>query len=360
MAIKISVIAAVAVLQTVDMSIERMAFPTSFTHSAQKVEFDVYEGGDEIALKGNFAKESNVVNKDGFKTITVNPMKVNESIVDAVINVGKKRIGETVYGESLGGLSDAEKMEIEDDMKGFGKLVKRNQRLVKKSLYDVLTTGKLTVSADGEVVDELDFGMTNKIVNDNATAGQYQWNDTINSDPITQLETEALEMGQYAVDTFVLGFEARKAWAAHPKVRTSDNTTTGKRANFIPGTPEEKAAKSTKFMKYLGQTTGDNGVALEIYVELEMYGGTSYYLDKNFVVGFAMGDTQNAQVQYGAIPVAEGSNTASELVLFEGKEWIDAEIKKDPAGVKRYFRSSPLPTMNQPKAFISIKATLIA
>jgi len=359
MAVKTSVIAAIAVLQTVDMSIERFAFSTSYTHNAQKVEFDVYEGGDEIALKGNFAKESNVVDKDGFKTITVNPMQVNESIVDAVINAGKKRIGETIYGDSTGGLTDAEKAEIEDDMKGFGKLVKRNQRLVKKSLYDVLTSGKVVVSGDGEVEDEIDYGMTNKIVNDNSTAGSYQWNDTTNSDPIQQLETEALEMGQYAVDTFVIGFEVRKAWAAHPKVRTSDNTTAGKRANFIPATKEEKASKSTKYMKYLGQTTGDHGVALDIYAELEKYDATSYFLDKNFTVGFAMGDGQNAQVQYGAIPVAEGSNTASDLVLYEGKDWIDAEIKKDPAGVKRYFRSSPLPTMNQPKAFISIKATLI-
>ena len=360
MAVKTSVITAIAILQTVDMSIEKMAFPVSYTHDALKVEFDVYEGGDTIALKGNFAKESNVVDKDGFKTITVNPMKVNESIVDAVINAGKKRIGETVYGDNTGGLTDAEKAEIEDDMKGFGKLVKRNQRLLKKSQYDVLTSGKIVVSGEGETTDEIDYGMTNKIVNDNSTAGQYQWNDTTNSDPVQQLETEALEMGQYAVDTFVLGFEARKAWANHPKVRTSDNTTAGKRANFIPGTKEEKASKSTKYMKYLGQTTGDHGVALDIYVELEKYDATSYFLDKNFVVGFAMGDSQNAQVQYGAIPVAEGSNTASDLVLWEGKEWIDAEIKKDPAGVKRYFRSSPLPTMNQPKAFISIKATLIA
>jgi len=112
-------------------------------------------------------------------------------------------------------------------------------------------------------------------------------------------------------------------------------------------------------MKYLGQTTGDNGVALDIYAELEKYDATSYFLDKNFVVGFSAGDAQNAQVQYGAIPVAEGAGDAVQIVDFEGREWIDGEIKKDPAGVKRYYRSSPLPTMNQPKAFISIKATLI-
>ena len=112
-------------------------------------------------------------------------------------------------------------------------------------------------------------------------------------------------------------------------------------------------------MKYLGQTTGDSGVPLDIYYEIETYGGTNLYLDKNYVVGFTMGSAQNGQRQYGAIPVAEGMNTNSELVAFVGKEWIDAEVVKDPAGVKRYYRSSPLPTMNVPKGYISIKATLI-
>lgn len=359
MSVKISTITAVAILQTVDMSIARMAFPSEFVHDSQKVEFDFYEGTDEIALKGNFAKQSNVVKKDGYKTITVNPIQVNESIVDAVANFGKKRIGENVYGENTGDLTDAEKAEIEDDATKFGKLKKRSQRLVKKSMYDVLTTGKLVVSGEGEVTDEIDYGLTNIIINDDATAGQYQWNDITNSDPIQQLETEALEMGQYAVDTFVLGFDARKAWANHPKVRTSDNTTAGKRANFNPATKDEKASKSTKFMKYLGQTTGDHGIALDIYVELEKYDATSYFLDNNYVVGFEMGSTRNGQRQYGAIPVAEGSNENSELVTFVGREWIDAEIKKDPAGVKRFYRTSPLPTMNVPKAFIAIKATLI-
>lgn len=360
MAVKKSIIAAVAILQTVDMAIAGMAFPTEFTHDTNRVEFDFYEGTDEIALKGNFAKQSNVVKKDGYKTITVNPMEVNESIVDSVINFNKKKIGETVHGEATGGLSAAEMAAIEDDAEKFGKLKKRSQRLIKKSMYDVLTTGKIIVSGAGETTDEIDFGMTNKIVNDNATVGQYQWNDTTNSDPVAQLETEALEMGQYAVNTFVLGFEARKAWAKHPKVITSDNTTTGKRANFIPATPAEKASKSTKFMKYLGQTSGDTGVALDIYTELEMYSGTLYFLDKNFAVGFSNGDTVNGQVQYGAIPVASGVDAGSELTAFVGKEWIDGEIIKDPAGVKRYYRSSPLPTMNVPKAFISINATLIA
>jgi len=360
MSVRTSTIAAIAILQTVDMSIGKMAFQTEFTHNAQQITFDFYEGSDGIALKGDFADASNIVPKDGYKTVTVNPMQVNESTTDAVINLGKKRIGQTVEGNDYGGVSETERAIIEDDMEKFGLLRKRDQRLQKKSMYDVLTTGKITVSKAGMPVDEIDYGMTNKIVNDNATAGQYQWNDTTNSFPVEQLEREALEMGQYAVNTYVLGFEARKAWGANPHVRTTDDTTTGKRANFIPATKEERASKSTKFMKYLGQTTGDSGVALDIYVELEMYSGTNYFLDKNFAVGFSMGDPKNAQVQYGAIPVASGTELGSELSLYVGKEWIDAEIKKDPAGVKRYYRSSPLPTMNVPKAFISIKATLVA
>lgn len=364
MSVRKSVIAAVATMETVDLSIMRMAFPASFTHNAQKVEFDVYEGGREIALKGNFAKEANIVGKDGFKTVTVNPMQVNESIVDAVVNINKKRIGETEYGTTESNMSDAEKMAIEEDAKGYGKLKKRSQRLIKKSMYDVLTTGKVVVSGEGDANDEIDYGLTNIIVNDNATAGQYQWNDTTNSNPIEQLEAEAEDMGQYAVDTYVLGVEAKKAFMSHPLVRTIDNTTTGKKANFIQASKEERTSKSTKYMIFLGTTTGDYGKAVDIYYEYEQYVNASNiktnYLDKNYAVGFANGNEENGQVQYGNIPVAMGDGESATLETVEGMEWIDGEIKKDPAGVKRYYRSSPLPTMNQPKSFISIKATLIA
>lgn len=362
MAVRTSVIAAVATMETVDLSIMRMAFPASFVHDTQKVEFDVYEGGREIALKGNFAKQSNIVNKDGFKTITVNPMQINESIVDSVINVGKTKIGETQYGD-LKGISAGEQRAIIDDAEGFGKLKKRTQRLVKSSMYDVLVTGKVTVSGEGDATDEIDYGLTNKIVNDNATAGQYQWNDTTNSNPISQLETESEELGQYAVDTYVLGIEAKKAFMAHPSVKTIDDTTTGKKANFIQASKEERSAKSTEYMIFLGTTTGDYGKAVDIYYEYEQYVNASntevYYLDKNYVVGFKNGNQDNGQIQYGGIPVATGEGDP-ELDFFVGVEWMDGEIKKDPAGIKRYYRTSPLPTMNQPKAFISIKATLIA
>jgi hypothetical protein len=363
MAVKTSLIAAVATMETVDMSITRMAFPGGYEHDSQKVEFDVYEGGSEIALKGNFEKQSNIVNKDGYKTITVNPMQVNESIVDSVKNVNKKRIGQTVYGELAQGMSEAEIAALENDMKGFGKLKKRAQRLIKKSAYDVLTTGKLTVSGQGDAVDEIDFGLTNKIVNDISTSGQIEWNDA-NSNPIEQLEIEAEKMGQHAVDTYVLGMEAKKAFMSNANVRTTDNTTNGKKANFIQATKEEREAKSTEYFKYLGSTTGDYGKPVEIYYEFEQYVDASkteqYYLDKNYAVGFKARNEENGQVQYGNIPVATGSDENSELTTVVGMEWIDAEIKKDPAGVKRYYRSSPLPTMNQPKAFISIKATLVA
>ena len=358
MAVKTSVIAAVASMETVDLSIIRLAFPASFVHDAQKVEFDVYEGGQEIALKGNFEKESNVVEKDGYSTVTVNPMQINEVITDAVVNVNKKRVGESIYGDK-NGLSAAKQAEIENDAKGYGKLKKRYQRLLKNAAYDVLVTGKVTVSQDGVVTDEIDYGLTNKVVNDNATAGIYQWNDTTNSDPINQLESYAIGMGQFAVNTFVIGDEARKAFIKHPKVMTSDNTTTGKKASFFLPTLAEREAKSTDTLLFIGTTAGDYGKSIEIYADIDEYGSSTKYLDKNYAVGFSRGNEDNGQLQYGNIPIATGEGSNVQLETFVGTEWIDGEIKKDPAGIKRYFRSSPLPTMNQPKAFVSIKATLI-
>lgn len=363
---QISLIAAIAVLHTVDFAIERMAFPAQYTHKTQKVEYDYFEQGTTIALKGNFARESKIIPKAGFTTYTVNPMHINLKITDAVINSGGKRIGETIYGaDAASQMSEAEKLEIEDMMKGFGALKTPADVLRKKSMYDVLTTGKLVVSGYGEVDDEIDYVMTNKVVNDNATAGSYQWNDTTNSDPVEQLELLSTGMGQFAFDTAVLGSEARKAWAAHPKVLTMDNTTTGKRKNFNPATPEEKAAKGSEFMDYLGETSGDKGRAIAVYAERETYIDAitlveTAYLNKNYVVCFKLGAMDNAQVHYGMIPVAEGAGTDVRLSQFEGKEWAWGKVEEDPAGVTRYYRTSPLFTLNKPKAFASIKATLIA
>lgn len=362
MAVKLSVLTAVSMMQVVDMSGVRMAFPAEFEHDSQKVEFDVYEAGIEIALKGSFAAQANIVKKDGFKTITVNPMQINESITDSVANVNKKRIGETVYGDKKG-VSVTTQRSLENEIKGFGKLKLRSERLIKQSAYAVLTTGKVVVSANGIPVDEIAYGLTNIVVNDNATAGSYQWFDATNSDPISQLETYSLNMGKYGVDTFILGFQAHKAFINHPKVRTSDNTTTGKKANFRNATIEETASKSSATFIYVGSTTGDYGKVLEIYVELDQYNNgltDVYYMDKNFAVGFRRGAEDHGQIQYGNIPAVTGEGETADLITVVGKEWMDGEVKKNPAGVARYYRSSPLPTMNQPKGFVSIKATLIA
>jgi len=361
MAVKVSIIAAIAILETVDMTAINAVFPAEFSHDSAKIEFDRYNAGIEIASKGSFDAQAGIVGKDGFQTITVTPMQINESITDGVVNVGKKRIGETVYGDKKG-ISAGLQRSVENEMKGFQKLKLRAERLIKKSGYDVLVTGKLTVSADGVPTDELDFGLTNKVVNDNATAGIYQWNDTTNSDPINQLENYSLNMGKFGVNVFILGFEAHKAFIKHPKVMTASNTTTGKNANFINATPEQTAAKSTDTYIFVGVTAGAYGRVLEIYVELDQYNDGSsdvYYMDKNFAVGFRRDNEENAQRHYGLIPVATGDGENIEIIGFEGKEWIDGEAKKNPVWIARYYRSSPLLTMNQPKAFVSIKATLI-
>jgi len=364
MPVKTSVIAAISILHMVDMSIANMICPAEYVHGTQKIEYDAYEGSETIALKGNFAKQSNVVKKDGYDTIVVNPMQINESIFKGVADVTKKRIGETIYGEALSGMSEAEKRAIEDDMEEFGKLVKRSQRLIKKTIYDVATAGKIVVSGDGEKTDEIDYSLTNKTVNDNATAGSYQWNDTTNSNPVEQLEKLA-ENNKYGIDTYVLGFEATKAWRKHPQVTKTDAS--GNRANFTPAAPAERTAKSSKFMTYLGMTNGNYGKAVEVYYESETYtdaaGATKYYLDKNYVVGFEFGNTANMQRHYGAIAKSNGTNDDSankSMDLVVTKELLTAKVEEDPDGIKRRYRTSPLVTMNKPGAFISIKATLIA
>ena len=126
--------------------------------------------------------------------------------------------------------------------------------------------------------------------------------------------------------------------------------------NFEPATDAAANAKSTDTLIFLGTTVGKKRI--EVYVELDQYNDGSsdlYYLSEKYAVCFKRGSQMNGQIQYGAIPVAEKRGTDSEIVSVQAKEWMDSEVKKDPAGIKRYYRTSPLPTMNVPKAFKSIK-----
>lgn len=349
-----SVIAAVAISREVDMSFVEAAFAGGFTFDSQQVEFDMYTEGETIALKGSFAKQANVVDKDDYLTVRVNPMQVNESRVDGVANVNKKRIGETVYGDATG-LNAAQTRTLEDDIKGYRALQKRSQRLVKKSAYDVATTGKVTVSADGEVTDEVDYKLTNKIVN----TGSDLWNDA-GSDPVKQLEQEALKM-KVPADTYTFSLDVWNVFMANNNVRTADNSSSGDIANFIPASPAEKTARSTRTYLYMGQTAGIHGRALDIYVEIDTYQvnatTTANYIDRKFAVGYTRGSEEYGQVQYGAIPVVENENSNNARISnFVGVEYLDSKVSKNPVGVERFYRSSPLVTMNQPAAFISIEA----
>jgi hypothetical protein len=351
---KKSIIAAVAVLNPVDMRGVSLAFPVEYTHDTQKVTFDRYEAGSEIALKGSFLTESNVVQKDGFETVTVNPMQVNESIVDSPANFSKKRIGQTEYGTPAG-LSDADRMMIENEMMGFGKLKLRGERLKKLSAYQVLVTGKVTVSKNGVATDEIDYGLTDVVTNSGTTGAIALWTSA-DAYPVDQLVNESIAKGKYAFDTVILGADAEAAFSANPNVRTTDDTTSGKMKNFEPATDAAANAKSTDTLIFLGTTVGKKRI--DVYVELDQYNDGSsdlYYMSEKYAVCFKRDSQMNGQIQYGAIPVAEKRGTDSEIVAVQGKEWMDSKILEDPAGIKRYYRTSPLATMNVPKAFKSIK-----
>jgi hypothetical protein len=349
-----SVIPAVYTLRTVDLKGIALAFPVEYTHDARKVTFDRYEAGTEIALKGSFSDAATVVEKDGYTTHTVNPMEINEKIVDEPFNAGKKRIGENEYGQG-DGLDGATRAEIEYEMKSFGKLKKRGERRIKEAAYNVLVTGKVVVSKDGVETDEIDYGLTDKVVNSGTTGPRALWTATA-AKPVDQLINESIAKGVYAYDTVIMGADAYAAWSANANVRTIDDTTTGKRANFRPATPEQAAAKGSDTLIFLGTTIGAKYI--DVYVELDQYndGATDqYFLEPKFAVCFKGGAEDNAQVQYGAIPVATGDGSNVDITLVEAKEFIDGEAQKDPAGIKRIYKTSPLPTMNKPKAFKSIQ-----
>jgi len=75
-----------------------------------------------------------------------------------------------------------------------------------------------------------------------------------------------------------------------------------------------------------------------------------------------MGNMQWMQRHYGAIPFSrrDGDIIAPDKMgMYQGKELLTKKAYEDPDGIKKRYRTSPLVTMNQKAAFVSIKATLV-
>ena len=332
-----TLIPAVAVLRPVDMGAEELFFGQRTYFDTQEVEFDAATLDGTTASYNSFANTANVVKKDGFDTITLNPLNINESINITADNQRNRGVGATKYMPEGSG-----NQALRTELEGFGKLKARADRARKKAMYEAMLTGKIQYGQNG--IAEIDFNMP--AGNIEVETGTDLWTDA-GSDPITKLISvyDGMDVTPEAV---IMSQAALTAFNNHADVRYHSDSD-GKPADVIKYTGDIKAG--AKFIK-VGRLVDR---PLDIYLEIDTYfksDGTTRtdYLAAGFCV---FGGSESGQMLFGGVPMLSGDN-----ITWEATEFIPSvDTQNNPVKIDRIFRSSPLPTLKNSKGFYSLKVT---
>lgn len=310
---------------------ERRFFDTS------KVRFDVAETAKTTAGFRSFLKKANVVKKDGFAVITLDPLSINEAIVKTARDARERGFGQPMFCGQSDPASEAMRQELED----FAKLRERAKRLEVRTAYEALTRGKIKYGEDG--IDEIDFNMPSENVETVGTS----WLDIENSNPIFDMINVYDDMDVKPEDV-VLGRQAYLGFIYNKNVRTG-NDQNGKGQNFKKAEAFE-VGREGKGVIYVG-TLVDR--PLDVYVDMQTYtdedNNTKFYLDPERAL---YGSAGYGALLYGGVPVPMGSDIA--LVA---TEFVPVTVTTDdPPMVSNVYRSAPLPTLRLASAFVSQRA----
>ena len=333
--IRTTLIPAIAKINPVNTFILDLFFGERRYFDTAKVQFDVAETSETTAGFRSFLKNANVVKKDGFNVITLDPLNINEMIPMTGVDAKNRGFGQPQFG----GAADPAAAALETELTGFGKLRKRAKRLEVKAAYEALTTGKIVYGQDG--IAEIDFNMPSENIETVATL----WSDS-SADPVGDMIATYDDMGEKP-EAVVLGRSAYLAFVNHPKVLTANNAD-GKGMNFEKATADMVDSRG-KGVLFVGRLVDR---PIEVYCDMTTYkdesGSTQYYMPSDRAV---YGSSGNGALLYGGIPVAQGdrvSNVAAEFVP-------SIITEENPVSVSQLYRSAPLPTLRYAAAFVSQK-----
>ena len=334
-------IQSVSTLVAVDMGVQGLLFPKARPRTTKLIEYDYATVKGASAAYSSFARQAEVVEKDGKSRIILAPINFNESISKDEIYADAEKFGENEYGD---GTIDA---VTESALTGVAKLQLRAEVGTKKAMYEALydhkiTGGYQTKSGTEDIVFNTPAG--NKKVLSNAGAELY-W-DNANATPVTNLYDVYASMIIKPTVT-IMESSTYGLFYSSAEVRTADNSSSGKKANFIVN---EARDVNADFFK--AGTLMEKDMMLDVYVERGTYtvGGTdTAFLPAAYVV---LGSRGKGTTEFGGIPVAkEGEgvvNIAAEVDIAE-------VISLNPPQHEVVHRTAPLPLLKNGNAFYSLK-----
>ncbi len=335
-------IAGVSTLVGVDMGCQSLIFPKQRPRVTRLIEYDYATVEGASANYNSFAKTAEVVDKDGKSTIVLAPLNFNESISKDEIYSDAAKFGENEYGE---GQVDA---ITESALNGVAKLQLRSNIGTKRAMYEALTTHVIANGYLGkEGTEDIVFNVpsSNKQVLTN-TGDELYWSNAA-AKPLDNLYS-AFENMLVKPTIAVMDTALYALFYENAQIRTSDNSSTGKKANY---TLNENRNIDDDF--FMAGTIQHKDMMLEIWVERGTYKDTSgadqKFMDVNYV---ALTSKASGTTEFGGIPVAKKGDG---VVNIAAETDVAEIITENPPIHELVHRTAPLPLMKNGNAFYSLK-----
>lgn len=339
---KKELVQAVQTVVQVDATVMNLLFPMEYFHTTETIEYDASTVEGVAPSYNSFKNKANVVSKDGFDTVTLNPVSYNESISKSAINANARKFGENAYGATAG-MVTAEQRALLD---GVAKLEMRTQVGKKAVMYEALTTHKI---ANGYIgmngAEDIVFAVptANKEVLANTGANLY-W-DNVSATPLDNILRIYRTM-KVKPQVIIMNDTEYGYFYGNAQVLTADDMTSGIKKNYYVN----EAADSSNTAFRAGRINY-KGMILDLWVEPQQrkLAGGSYtpYMPDKYVV-FA---STNGEMHYGGIPVAQNGTVENITAPFDIQEVIEV----NPPVHEIVYRSAPLTVLKNGEEYYSLK-----
>lgn len=339
---KKELVQAVQTVVAVDSTVMDMLFPTERYHVTETIEYDSSTVEGVAPSYNSFKNRASVVSKDGFDTVTLNPVNYNESISKTAIEANARKFGENIYGDTAGMVSPLQRSVLD----GVAKLELRTQVGKKAIMYEALTSHKISGGYFGTSgAEDIVFAVpaANKEVLAN-TGDNLYWDNT-SAKPLTNLLRIYRSM-KVKPTVCIMNSTEYGYFYSNSQILTMDNNTTGEKRNYIVNDAADSSAVAFRAgrINYMG-------MILDVWVEpqtrLLSTGSRTPYMPDKFVVLASF----NGEVHYGGIPVAQNGTVENITAPFDVQEIIEV----NPPVHEIVYRSAPLPVLKNGEDYYSLK-----
>lgn len=310
----------------------------------ETVDVDIVKGKRRMAPFVHPLAEGKAVERIGFSTNTLKPGYIKPHMVTTAGDLLKRQPGQVLYqgGQTIEQRAQA---QLGKDLATLMDMIDRREEWMAAKALDL---GKITMTIKGETADktvEVDFLMA---ANHKITlAGNDVWSDTVNADPVADLQAWASRVRQDSginPTDVVMGTDACAAFLNHPKVQALLDL---RRVD----TGEINPRQLPNGVSYVGRIKAPN-LTVDVWTYEEWYVDEATGNEEPMVpakkVWMGSPNTANCRC-HAVIQDVEAIEEGQAAVTRFPKSWVT----KNPGVRWLQVQSAPLVALQQPDAFVS-------